>query len=130
MKLPGLLLVVAGLLLAGCKEPRRTAERTLWEIGVPTLRQDAATFYKNLFAAPPARYFLPKPNQWPANFQRLNPLRVRAYPDGFALAIREKRGLEEGFYIIPLGMDAAPRESRNSHFQRLDDGLYWYAFTD
>lgn len=117
--------------LAGCGDPRRRdAERTLHQIGVASLRQDAAAFYKDLFVAPPATYFLPKPNKWPGSFQRFRPLRVRAYPDGFAIAVRERRGLEEGFYVVPLGMDRTPRESRSSHLQKIDEGIYWYRFTD
>jgi hypothetical protein len=125
-------LLAAGILLAlaGCSDPREKAERTLREVGTPALRQDAAAFYKNLFAAPPARYFLPKANQWPASFQRFKPLRVRAYPDGFAIAVRDQRGMEEGLYIVPLGMDGTPRESRTSHLQKIEDGIYWYRFTD
>lgn len=124
--------MLAGALLVfgGCGDPQREAEKTARAIGLPALRRDAAAFYKSLFAAPPTRYFLPKPDKWPPTFQRLRPLRVRAYPDGFAVAMADRRGGEEGFYIVPLGMDRTPRETRGSHFQRLDDGLYWYRFSD
>ena len=130
---PGRLLPVlaALLLLVSCgDDSRRNAERTLRETGATELRRDAAAFYKNLFVSSSARYFLPRPDKCPPSFQRFKPLRVRGYPDGFAIAIRERRGLEEGFYVIPLGMDHTPGESRSSHFQKIEDGLYWYQFTD
>jgi len=131
VRFPGRSLALgAALLLAGCGDARRDATRTVQAIGPAPLRRDAAAFHKQLFAAPPARYFLPRPSHWPASFTRLKPLRVRAYPDGFALALRERRGLEEGLYLIPLGMELAPRQSRAASFSPLAEGIYWYAFTD
>ena len=124
------LLAVALLACGGCRDTRRTAEETARQVGVELLRREAATFYKLTFATPPTRILLPKPDRWPMSFRQLKPLRVRAYPDGFAVAIIDRTRGEEGFYIVPLGMERTPRETRGSEFQRLDDGFYWYRFGD
>jgi len=124
-------MIGALLVLAGCgADHRQTAEKTLREIGPTALRRDAAGFYKQLFVAPTGQYFLPKLDHCPSSFQRFHPLRVRAYADGFGLALADVRGLEEGLYVVPLGMDNAPRASRHAIFERIDDGLYWYSFTE
>ncbi len=127
------LLLSAGLALslASCaKDPRQAAEETLREIGPAVLRRDAAGFYKQLFVAPPHQYFLPKLSDCPPSFQRFRPRRVRAYADGFGLALSDVRGAELGLYVTPLGMDRAPGDSAHAKFQKIDDGIFWYSFAE
>lgn len=126
-------LLVGGALLAlvGCAaDKRKTSAKILQEVGASGLRQEAAVFYKELFVAPTGRYFLPKEKQWPRTFQSFEPLQVRAYSDGFSLAMRAERGIEEGIYVVPAGMDNVPREGRNARFEKIDDGIYWYRFNE
>ena len=118
------------LILTSCGDnPRHAAEKTLRQVGPAKLRHEAASFYKELFVTPAGQYFLPKPDQWPPTFQRLEPLQVRAYADGFSLSLEEGREGEQGLYVVPQGMDNVPRESRNARFEKIDDGIYWYWFT-
>jgi hypothetical protein len=126
-----LLLLCAFFTITGCgDDQRKITQKTLRQVGANNLRREAATFYKELFVAPTGQYFLPKPEQWPPSFRRFEPLRVRAYADGFSLAIRDTRKGEVGLYVVPLGMDKTPREGRNSQFQKIDEGLYWYSFSE
>ncbi len=126
-----LLFLGALLAVAGCgNRERPDAERMLRNIGAPALRQEAARFYKELFVAPTGRYFLPKPDQWPPAFRRFQPDQVRAYADGFSLALSNARGVEEGLYIIPTGMDRTPSDGPNARYQRIDEGIYWYWFKE
>jgi len=126
-----LLFLGAMFLLASCGTDRRqAAERTLREVGTPTLRREAASWYKGLFVSPNGQYFLPKIDQWPPAFRRFEPLRVRAYADGFGLALLDARNAEEGIYVVPWGMENTPREGRNARFQKIDEGIYWYWFTE
>lgn len=124
--------LASGALLAvvGCTDPREHAEDLLQEIGPAALRREAAVFYKQLFVAPPGRYFVPKLSQCPPAFRRFQPREVRASADGFALALRDARGVEEGLYVVPLGMEGVPRASPNARFQKVDEGIYWFWFTD
>lgn len=128
----GRLLLISGLvILAGCGDPRRrAAEKTLREVGEANLRREAATLYKQLFVAPPGRYFEPKPSQWPPTFRRFKPLQVRAYADGFCIAQSVKAGSEEGLYVVPLSMDSPPREGRHAEFKKISEGIYWYQFSE
>jgi hypothetical protein len=124
-----LLTLGAVLALAGCSNARKDAERTLRQIGAQSLRLDAGTLYKDLFAAPSGQYFLLSPDKRPPSFQRFAPLQVRAYTDGFALSLRDKPDVEEGLYIVPAGMDREPRLAPSARFERIDAGVYWYRFT-
>jgi hypothetical protein len=126
-------LLVGGALLAlvGCgADKREKSTKVLQEVGAPRLRREAATFYKQLFVAPTGHYFLPKENVWPKTFRRFEPLQVRAYSDGFSLAMTAKRGIEEGLYVVPAGMDNVPKEGRNAQFEKIEDGIYWYRFNE
>jgi hypothetical protein len=116
---------------AGCgHDQRQDAEATLREVSSQSLRREAARFYKQLFVAPSGEYFVPKVSQWPPTFRRFQPLRVRAYADGFGLALRDARNGEEGLYVVPSGMEQTPREGRNARFQKIEEGIYWYWFTE
>lgn len=126
-------LLIAGFILtcAGCgTDARKDAEKALKTIGASELRREAANFYKELFVAPNGKFFVPKYDQWPRSFRRLEPLNVRAYTDGFSLTLLDDRTGEQGLYIVPAGMDGTPREGRNARFQKIDEGIYWYWFTD
>jgi hypothetical protein len=116
---------------ASCSEVQReTAQKTLRQVGTTHLRAEAARLYKELFVAPTSHYFVPKADQWPLTFRRFEPLRVRAYADGFALALADTRAGEEGLYVVPQGMDNTPRAGANARFQRIEDGIYWYWFQE
>jgi hypothetical protein len=126
-----LLLLTAVFLFAGCeRDVRPEAERTLQSIGVTTLRREAATFYKDFFTAPEGRYFVPNVDKCPPSFRSFNPIRVRAYPDGFAIALDESHGVEQGLYVVPLSMDDQPRAGRSAEFEKIAEGVYWFRFAD
>jgi len=115
----------ACLALASCGDPRPDPERTLQKIGARP-----RAFTRNCSSPPTGHYFLPKLASCPPTFRRFRPLHVRAYPDGFALALHDGRGVEQGLYVVPLGMETTPRESRNARFERIDDGVHWYWFQE
>jgi len=121
-------LLLAALVLIGCGSPRKTAEATLRKVGVDRVRKEAAVLYKNLFAGPGPAFFTIKVNDCPSTFQALSPLHVGAYRDGFSLAKMRTADVEEGFYVIPLGMDVVPTSKDRAHFAPLAPGIYWYTF--
>jgi len=100
----------------------------LQQVGEANLRRDAAGFYKELFSAPTSQHLIPKPEQWPPTFRRFEPLRVRAYADGFSLALFDGHMGEEGLYVVPSGMDNVPRAGPHAEFRKMSDGIYWYRF--
>ena len=122
------LLLLAALVLSGCGSPRKTAEAALRKVGVDRVRKDAAIFYKNLFAGPGPAFFTIKLNDCPPAFQALSPIQVGAYRDGFSLAKIRNADVEEGFYVIPQGMDVVPASKDRAHFAPLAQGIYWYTF--
>ena len=124
------LLIAPALLLAiaGCDSPRRDAAARLQRAGASQLRTDAARLYKNVFAGHAPDFLTLKASQWPASFQKVAPISVGAYPDGFALALRLEGESESGIWIVPLHMDAKPQPNRSAVFLPLAEGIYWYDF--
>ena len=126
-----LLLLSGGLLgLAACDPMRRDTLHNIRAVGAEVLRRDAARFYKNLFVAPSKTSVLLTNEKCPASFQRFQPIRVRAYADGFALCLIESSGREQGLYIVPLQMEAVPQTTASAIFEKLEEGLYWYQFRE
>ena len=121
-------LLLAALVLSGCGSPRKSAEAALRKVGTDRVRKEAAVFYKNLFAGPAPTFFTIKLNDCPPAFQALAPLHVGAYPDGFSLAKVRTAEAEEGYYVIPFGMDIVPVSKNRAHFTPLTEGVYWYRF--
>ena len=129
INLGSLLALGTALALLGCSgDARKDAGRILRQVGAQPLRRDAGKLYKNLFAATTGQYFLVSLDKCPPTFRSFTPREVRAYPDGFALALRIEHGAEEGLYVVPVGMDREPRAAPSARFQRIDDGVYWYWF--
>lgn len=114
--------------LAGCADPRAKAEKTVREVGVEQLRKDAAFLYKELFASRPNDFQVVRRSAWPKSFQRLNPLRVGAYQDGFSIALSAEAGGEEGLYVVPQHMDRLPNVAQVARYEEIVDGIFWYSF--
>ena len=115
-------------LCGACSSPRRTAEKTLERVGPDRVRQEAAVFYKDMFAAASASFYNLKLNECPATFRMFNPQHVVAYRDGFSLALDHGPSGESGLYIVPAQMDVSPNPGRRARFDRITDGIYWYYF--
>ncbi len=114
--------------LAGCVDRRARAEKTIREVGVEQLRKDAAVLYKELFASRPNDFQVVRRSAWPKTFQRLKPLRVGSYQDGFSIALSAEAGGEEGLYIVPQHMDRLPNVAQAARYEEIADGVFWYAF--
>lgn len=99
------------------------------KVGVARLREDAARFYKDMFARPTAEFTPLKPVHWPASFHEMRPLQVGVYRDGFTLTFYSKPNLESGLYVVPLQMDHIPAERPNVKYEPVVEGIYWYSFT-
>ena len=123
-----LLLLACGLAVAGCADPRTRAEAALQRVGAEQVRQDAALLYKDTFAGRGTDFLVLRRSSWPPSFERFQPLRVGAYPDGFSLAIKADADTEAGLYIVPLHMEHVPTGPASAHFHRLAEGVYWYSF--
>lgn len=113
---------------AGCADPRARAEKTIREVGVEQIRKDAALLYKELFASRPNDFQVVRRAAWPKSFQRLNPLRVGAYQDGFSIALSAEAGGEEGLYVVPQHMERLPNFAQAARYEEIADGVFWYSF--
>lgn len=99
------------------------------EGAAPALRHDAAILYKDMFAATGKPDFVEVWfKNWPKSFQKLRPLHVGAYRDGFIIALHANDRGESGLYIVPESMEYEPQSKPGSQFQRIADGIYWYSF--
>lgn len=114
--------------VGSCTRPERKARGVLQRVGAGALRQQAAVLYKDLFAAPKTGLITIKRGDWPAGFALFEPLSVGAYRDGFALALERGSERESGIYVIPAQMDVQPRGTQRTHFERIEEGIYWYVF--
>ena len=115
------------LLLSGCGA-RHGALKALKGIKEIQLRRDAAVFYKNIFAEHQKTMVPVNASYWSWTFKQLNPDRITAYPDGFALCFEVKGDSEEGIFVVPLGMDVEPKPTRTASYEKLSEGIYWYSF--
>lgn len=125
-------LLAAGfaLALAACSSPRERAASTLAQVGAGQLRSDAALLYKRIFAGHGTDFVVVRPREWPQSFRSFAPIRVGAYPDGISIALESKDSGEAGIYIVPATMEHRPPAAPGARFERLADGVYWYAFGD
>jgi hypothetical protein len=123
-------LLALALASAGCSDPRAAAEARLAEVGAESVRRDAALLYKDLFSGRSPEFQIVRRRDWPKSFQRLEPLRVGAYVDGFSLAIHADADSEAGLYIVPLHMSHQPSGAARARFQPLAEGIYWYVFEE
>lgn len=96
--------------------------------GAAALRHSAALLYKDVFASSMADFSSLKEKDWPALFSVFEPSQVEAYPDGFALTLEYGRDGQSGLYVIPEGMDVAPKATERSSFERIGEGIYWFHF--
>lgn len=97
-------------------------------MGTMRLREEAALIYKDLFAGEAPAYASIKRDDWPGLFRAFEPENVGAYRDGFALALVRTRDRESGLYVIPAQMEVQPRATARTHFERIEEGIYWYSF--
>ena len=92
------------------------------------LRKDCAVFYKNIFAEHRQTIAVVNQQYWSWSFQQLEPKRITAYPDGFALCLESKGDSESGLYVIPLGMEVEPKATAWASYEKISDGIFWYSF--
>ena len=119
---------ISSLLLVGCSDARARAKDALKRVDKKQLRKDAATFYKNIFAEHRKTITTVNPQYWSRAFSQLRPLRITAYPDGFAFCLEAAGDSESGLYIVPLGMELEPKATRWATFEKLSEGIYSYSF--
>ena len=123
-----ILAVAAGVLIAGCSNPRKEASDLITPEEAKALRIDAGQVYKDIQEKRVASEYVPlKPNVWPARFKKYKPLRVGLYRDGIALAIEGDAANEQGIHITPVAMDLAPSRGR-VRYEKIQTGVYWYRF--
>ena len=123
-----ILLCGVAICVVACNSPRRSAEKTLRQVGPERVREEAAVLSKNLFAAASTSFFNLKVEECPTTFRRFNPNHVVAYRDGFSLALERGPSGESGLYVVPAQMEVSPNPGRRARFQRIVDGIYWYSF--
>lgn len=116
------------LCLAACRPEWHQADLVLRKADLPKLRRDAALLYKDNTVSSQPGYVAIRRGGWPASFEAFAPLRVTAYLDGVALALTPGTEPESGLYLVPEGMDVAPKDSARAHYHRLREGIYWYRF--
>ncbi len=123
-------ILLSFLMLEACGGRREQVTRTLDEVGTAVVREDAARLYKQFFGGSGNAFAVIPAAAWPSSFQRFRPRRVGAYPDGFSLALTTDADTEEGLFVIPLHFEArVPRAAADARFERLGEGVYWYAFS-
>ncbi|MGB8169781.1 MAG: hypothetical protein WCF18_19930 [Chthoniobacteraceae bacterium] len=129
MSLRAILILVCALACGGCADPRARAEAELKNGGAAQLRHDAALLYKEMFSGAGRPDFVEVWfKNWPKSFQKLRPIHVGAYHDGFTIALRTSNGGESGLYIVPESMDYEPKAAPGVAFQKLADGIFWFQF--
>lgn len=125
-----LLLLACALFCAGCADPRGRAEAALKNGGAAQLRRDAALLYKEMYSASGRADFAEVSfKKWPKSFQKLRPLHVGAYRDGFTIPLRAIDGGEAGLYVVPESMDYEPKAAPGVSFERLQEGIFWFRFS-
>ena len=123
------LILISTLLLAGCTDTRGRALKTMKRFKDDQLRREVALFYKDAFAEHrKIKSVTMMPKYWSQAFQDLRPERITAYQDGFAFCLEIKGDAESGLYIVPLGMDVAPKPTPWASYEKLSDGIFWYSF--
>lgn len=122
---------VVGVVVAfnGCSRPQDDALARLKSVDTTVLRTEAARLYKQLHATPGPEFTAIKSPAWPPTFQKLKPLRVGCYHDGFAIVLERHGSQETGIHVQPIGMDTQPHGAV-TRYERLAEGIYWYQTRD
>ena len=121
-------ILIFTLLLTGCSDSRARAMKTVKRVTPQQLREDAAKYYKDLYAGPRKTLVLVNKEYWSWSFAELSPERITAYADGFAFRLESKGDSESGLYVVPLGMDIEPKQTDVASFEKISDGIFWYSF--
>jgi hypothetical protein len=126
MPLRRALFLLAALSLAACTDPRSTARSRLRHADAAELRADVARLYTRLFLAPGAPVVAVRPEMWPPNMVRLQPLRMNLYRDGLAVTLQATPGFEYGLHIAPAGTAEVPKSTGRTQFEKLQDGICYF----
>ncbi len=121
-------ILISTLLLAGCTDTRGRALKTMEHFKPAQLRREVALYYKNIFAEHQKTSVPVGAKFWSEAFTALRPERITAYPDGFAFCLETNGDAESGLYIVPEGMDVAPKPTAWASYEKLHEGIYWYSF--
>lgn len=98
--------------------------------GAQQLRRDAALLYKDMYSASGRADFAEVSfKKWPKSFEKLRPLHVGAYRDGFTIPVQAEARGESGLYVVPESMDYEPKPAPGVTFEKLTDGIFWFRFS-
>ena len=122
-----LLLVLAALSFTACSDPRSNSLSRLRHADVPELRAEAARLYALLFPAPGPTFIPIRPELWPAAILKLHPLRLNLYRDGLAVTLQAEPSFEYGIHILPTGASDSLISTARTHYEKLQDGIYYFA---
>ena len=122
-----LLLILAALSFAACTDPRRTSVSRLRSANVAELRTEVARLYTRMFHGSGHALMPIRPEVWPAAILKLRPLRLNLYRDGLAVSLQARPGFEYGIHILPAGDAEAPKSTARTQYERLDDGIFYFA---
>lgn len=128
--LRAILLLVCVLFGTGCDDPRERVEEALKGKDGLQLRRDAALIYKEMYSRSGRSEFVEEisARKWPKSFQKLRPIHVGAYRDGFTIALRTSEGGESGVYVVPESMDYEPKPGPGVTYEKLAEGIFWFRF--
>lgn len=127
MNLLRALLLLAALSFTACTDPRRNAQSRLRHADVAELRADVAKLHTRLFLAPGSPVLALRPEMWPPSIVKLRPLRLNLYRDGLAVTIQAAPGFEYGLHIAPTGSAEPPKSTDRTQFEKLEEGICYFA---
>ncbi len=127
MRILRLLLLVAGLTLVSCTDPRSSSLSRLRHADAAGLRAEVAQLTAKLLPAAGPEFAPVQPEAWPVALLKLRPLRLNLYRDGLAVSLQSAPGFEYGLHIVAAGADAQLKSTERTRYEKLQDGIYYFA---
>ena len=87
----------------------------------------AAQLHTRLYPAPGPTFVPVGPDLWPAVLLKLRPLRMNLFPDGLAITLQAEPGMEYGLQILATGDSREPLSNERTHYEKIQDGIYYFA---
>jgi hypothetical protein len=122
-----LIIVFVTLTLSACGDPHSKAISRLRHADAAELRASVAQLHTRLFPAPGISFVPLRPEIWPAALAKLRPLRMNLYLDGLAVTLHAEPGMEFGIHILPAGDAQPPKSTARTQYEKLQDGVYYFA---
>ena len=121
------LIILAVLSFAACSDPRSSSLSRLRHADAVELRAEVARLYTRMFTAPGPDLIPVRPELWPAAILKLRPLRLNLYRDGLAVSLQAEPGFEYGIHILPTGANDSLKSTARTHYEKLQDGVFYFA---